>query len=146
MEQLSSHMSFPSKFIFLPAFIALFGFEWVSSAVDLGRVDWFGAALWLIVSAVFYAMLGPLKRVRFDGTHLWISNWRREIVVPVSEVVDVYQQKWLSTSPVTITFASRSEFGESVQYMPPFSFGMWGEDPEVTMLREIATASRAASD
>jgi len=146
MEQLSSHMSFACKFIVLPAIVGLFGYEWISAAIDMGRVDWVEAGLWLLISAVFYATFGRLKRVRFDGTQLWVSNWRREIAIPVGDIIDVYQQKWLATSPVTLTFASRNGFGESVQYMPSFSFGMWGEDPEVTMLREIAAASSAASD
>jgi len=145
VQQLSSHMSFACKYIVLPAITGLFAYDLVSSAIESGRVDWVGVVMWLVLAAVFWAMFGGLKRVRFDGSQLWISNWRREIVIPVGDVVEVDQQKWLSTSPVTLTFASRNDFGESIQYMPPFSFGMWGEDPEVAMLREAASASRAAS-
>ena len=145
VQQLSSHMSFAYKFLVLPALVGLLAFDWASSAIDSGRVDLVGVGAWLLFAVVFWAMLGRLKRVRFDGTQLWVSNWRREIVIPVGDVLEVNQQKWLSTSPVTITLASRSDFGESIHYMPPFSVGMWGEDPEVAMLREAAIASRAAS-
>ena len=145
MQQLSSHMSFVYKFLVLPAITGLFAYDLASSAIDSGRVDWVGVGMWLVLALASWAMFDRLKRVRCDGTQLWVSNWRREIVIPVGDIVDVEQQKWLSTSPVTLTFASRSDFGESVQYMPPFSFGVWGEDPEVAKLREAAIASRAAS-
>ena len=145
VQQLSSHMSFAYKFLLLPAVTGLFAYDLAASAINSGRADWVGVAVWLVLVVWFWTMLGRLKRVRFDGTQLWVSNWRREIVIPVGDILEVDQQKWLSTSPVTITLASRSDFGESIHYMPPFSVGMWGEDPEVAMLREAAIASRAAS-
>ncbi|MBN2193607.1 MAG: hypothetical protein JW751_12390 [Polyangiaceae bacterium] len=70
-----------------------------------------------LVTALVWWGFAPLKRVRMNDRELWISNFRREIVVPLTEVADVTQDSWNHLT--TITFRSDTPFGRSIRMMPP---------------------------
>src|SRR5712692_151442 len=59
-----------------------------------------------------------LKRVRMDERALYISNYSTEIVVPLANVAEVSENRWVNIHPVTITFHSDTEFGPRVVFMP----------------------------
>lgn len=42
---------------------------------------------------------GPLKRVRLDDRVLYISNYRKEIVVPLRAVAEVTENRWTNIHP-----------------------------------------------
>ncbi|OLC37597.1 MAG: hypothetical protein AUH81_05950 [Candidatus Rokubacteria bacterium 13_1_40CM_4_69_5] len=85
----------------------------------------------------------PLKRVRMDDKALYISNYSTEIVVPLANVAEVTENRWLNIHPVTITFHSDTEFGPRVVFMPKRRwFAFWSSHPVVD---EIRTTARRAT-
>lgn len=104
--------------------------------------------IFLMVLAVgatfFWRLLMPLKRVRIDGTSLYVSNYRTEIGIPLSDIVDVSENRWLNYHPVTIRFRDETAFGREITFMPKLRFfAGWSSHPIVAELRALAdSASR----
>jgi hypothetical protein len=77
-----------------------------------------------------------LKRVRMDDQALYISNYLREIAVPLSNVAEVTENRWLNDRPVTIRFHSPTEFGSRVVFTPKWRWlAIWSSHPVVEEIR-----------
>lgn len=96
-----------------------------AGALGLAFIWWFG---------------GSLKRVRMDDTALYVSNYSKEIAVPLTEVTDVTQSWGASVNPVTIAFRSATEFGTSVEFIPELRWGSLLGSPPVTKEIQAAVA------
>ena len=142
-------MTFPMKYLFTIVWIGGFGlgtlFVWLHAPTaqdgDAMPPDmrWLFLGMWIVGSALLLWSLAGLKRVRMDATQLYISNYRREIVVPFANVVDVTENRWVNIHPVTLHFRSPTAFGQRVTFMPTaLIFGMFRSHPVVAQLRERA--------
>jgi hypothetical protein len=146
-ETISSRGTFFIKFIF-PA-MWIIGVGWGAASEFAGRGDgapasrWGVLALWVAGSAFFLWFCVPLKRVRLDGNVLRVSNFRREIAAPRSQIASVAQNRWLTLRPITIRFRDDMPFGRRITFIPPARFRRlaWQEDP---IVRELRAASAEA--
>jgi len=101
----------------------------------------------LLGSAFIYWTCIRLKRVELDDTALYISNYRTEIMVPLRDVEDITENRWINIDPVTGHFVRDTEFGPSIVFMPKlrwFAF-FFSSHPIVAELREAIARSRGAS-
>jgi hypothetical protein len=152
---LSSAQTFLMKMLFPPLWIG--GFAAVTLSLFLAPDSWHGAdggppdpeLKWVFLfgtiagTAFIWWSCIRLKRVRMDDKALYISNYSREIVVPLVNVAEVTENGWLNIHPVTITFHSDTEFGSRVVFMPKTRwFGFWSSHPVVD---EIRTAANRAT-
>jgi len=64
-------------------------------------------------------MLAPLKRIYIDNDFLYVSNYLREIKIPLSEVRNVDEPDFSSHRRVLIWLHSPTEFGNKIVFMPP---------------------------
>jgi len=140
MERISSRLTFVWKFIFLPVWIVGFGIGALGLWLDMGQgnghlpsvekkreilVAWIGGVTFLLWSCA------GLKKVRMDSTHLYISNFRTEISVPLIDIVDITYHRWLNL-PAVIHFRTPTVFGPSIKFLPPevfIPFHWWGAIP-----------------
>ncbi len=62
----------------------------------------------------------PLKYVAMDDTCLYVSNYRRELRIPLSQVVEVRERRGSRNAvrDVTIRLASPTEFGDKIRFIP----------------------------
>jgi hypothetical protein len=139
-ETVSSLLTFFYKFIFTSVWSGGFGLgtlaTFLSPKPDATR--WQFAAAWAIGTAFLLLTCARLKRVKLDGANLVISNYRRDVTVPVSEIADVRQNRLLNLRPVTITFKRQTSFGSAIIFMPCASSRLFSEDDIVTRLRSLA--------
>lgn len=80
-----------------------------------------------------------LKALSVDGRFLYVSNYVDEITIPLSQISDVTENRWVKGHPVTIHLKSPSEFGDKIVFLPiiePFLF--WGSHPVVSELKAMA--------
>jgi len=49
---------------------------------------------------------------------LHVSNFRKEIVVPLTFIESVTENRWINVHPVTIHFRGETEFGRKISFMP----------------------------
>jgi hypothetical protein len=148
---LSSVSTFPAKFVLPTLWIStggIGGFGILSSWFDVVRdgriptpskVQFLFLGAWLLGSAFILWINVGLKRVRIDGQQLFISNYVREICVPVGAIADVRQNCWLNSRPITITFKDATEFGDEITFIPKWRFLRTPFcDPIVGELRRLA--------
>jgi len=139
------------KFIFPVFWIGIFAAGTLS--MFLAADSWHGAGntrpdpeqRWLfllitIFGAVFIWWTSMrLKRVRMDDQALYISNYVKEIVVPLSNVAEVGENRWINIHPVTVRFHSQTEFGSEITFMPKVRlFAFWSSHPVVAQIRKAA--------
>jgi len=75
-----------------------------------------------------------------DAQQLFVSNYVREIGIPFSAIVDVRQNRWLNSRPITIYFRGATQFGDRVTFIPKWRFRIqfWRIDPVVDELKQLA--------
>jgi len=79
-----------------------------------------------------------LKTIDVDDHNLYISNFTKEISLPLSEILNVTQNRWLRGELVTIHLKSASEFGKKILFLPRFRFFPFGQHPVVRELKALA--------
>lgn len=96
--------------------------------------------IWIFGSTfIFWASAG-LKRVRMDERQLYVSNYAKEISIPFGAIVDVKQNRWLNSRPITVYFRDSTEFGDRASFMPKrrIRIQFWRVDPVVDELKKLA--------
>jgi hypothetical protein len=77
-----------------------------------------GYTFLLIGSVILYKVLGVLKRVEVDDSHLYVSNYLKEVRVPLSDVEYVDGPEHSSHQRFKIYLRSPTAFGDVVVFMP----------------------------
>lgn len=78
--------------------------------------------LYLFGGVLFLWKFGPLERVHIDGEFLYVSNYFKEVQIPIVDVKDVREASLLTNSPrrIVLTLKSPSPMGDRIQFAPPF--------------------------
>ena len=148
---ISSSQTFLLKLGFVPFMFVSSGIAAIESFLSVHpgnptdplQSKWLYLALWIFGSLFFYRMLGRLKRVVLDGADLRISNFRREIVVPLRDVEEITENRGGHGRTVTLRLRKRTEFGDSVVFMPRMrAFPLFWSHPIVAELRAAADRAR----
>lgn len=86
-----------------------------------------------------YMTVMRYKKVLIDEHFLYVSNYRKEIKIPFSEIADVTEIKWHRTRPITIHLKTSSEFGRKIVFTPKFNgFRVFAENPIVAELKKLS--------
>lgn len=98
--------------------------------------------IWIVGTAFILWTCAGLKRVRVDSKSLYVSNYLREITIPLSVIEDITENRWVNIHPVTIYFRNVTEFGQRITFMPTIRFfGLWSSHPVVAELKLLAGRS-----
>ena len=147
LHTLSSAQTFVMKFIFPIMWIGGFTIatlsffvlprSWNSGGVPPDpQMKWFFLLATVIGTAFISWLCVPLKRVQMDARALYVSNYFRDVVVPLTNVADVTENRWINIHPVTIHFHTDTEFGPHVTFMPKVRwFALWSSHPVVEDIR-----------
>ena len=151
MRTLSSGQTVLLKFLFPVFWIGGFGLGtialWLAPSHARGgpspvETKWVFLAAWILGTAFILWISVGLKRVRLDGDTLYISNYMREIGVPLGLVELVSENRWINVRPVTIQFRQPTEFGDKITFIPKARpFGPWNPNPIVAELQALAAAT-----
>jgi hypothetical protein len=146
---LSSLQTFIFKFIFPVVWIGLWGVGTLTMFLnpqDRPDVPPRGLFLliWFLGVAVILWSCVRLKKVSVDENFLYVSNYLKEISIPLSDIYDVTENVWLNIHPVTIHLKSPSAFGRKISFMPQAKFTFFSSHPVVEELKEMARSRQAA--
>lgn len=138
------------KFVLPVLWITMFGVGTINLFVltDEGPESspaWFTLFVWIAGSAFLLWDTVRLKVVNVDEHFLYVSNYLKEITIPLADIYDVTENVWLNTHPVTIHLKSRSEFGNRIVFMPKTRFLFFSSHPVVKELKQLAR-SRVAQE
>lgn len=149
METISSRLTFVMKFFF--PLVLISGSSVVTLSIWLDQMHytngdllpleekWKFLAAWIVCTTYILWSCVGLKKVRMNSTHLYVSNFRKEIAVPFMDIVAIAEHGWLGL-PSTIQFRAPTEFGLSIKFLHPDSFipfyYFWGSHSAVEDLKE----------
>ncbi|HEV7904009.1 MAG TPA: hypothetical protein VGO96_09220 [Pyrinomonadaceae bacterium] len=146
---LSSLQTFIFKFIFPVVWISGWGMGTASMFLnpqnnpDVPPRGLF-LLLWFVGVAVILWSCVRLKKVSVDENFLYVSNYLKEISIPLSDIYDVTENIWVNIHPVTIHLRSPSDFGHKIYFMPQAKFTFFSSHPVVKELKEMARAKQTA--
>ena len=85
----------------------------------------------------------PLKAVSVDGRNLWVSNFRKEIAIPLSEVKQVAEVEQFRFKLIVLSLRRPTEFGRQIKFMPRAQLRLWKEHSAVGELRRLIESQAA---
>jgi len=154
-ENLSSANTFFSKIVFPIFWIGGFATGTASlflmgadTQVDTKQIPppdmkWIFLAATLAGSVFLYWGCVRLKRVALDDHAVYVSNYLKEIAVPLQEIECVSENRLINIHPVTLTFRYETEFGRRVVFMPKVRlFALLSSHPVVEQLRMASARAR----
>jgi hypothetical protein len=145
---LSSAQTFWMKFVFPTIWISMFGLA--TLALFLGALrgpdnspppedmKWGFLAAWVGGTAFIYWASARLKKVRIADSALYVSNYLKEVRIPLDAVADVTENRWINIHPVTIHLRTTTDFGDRITFMPKIRIFGWRSHPVVAELRGLA--------
>jgi len=144
---LSSRLTFFTKVIFPIAWISGFCIGtiamWVSDNAPNQVKRGFLACL-ILGSLFIWWSCARLKRVRIDGRTLYISNYLREIALPLNIVEHVSENRAINIRPVTLYFRRATDFGNKILFMPKARMmWFWHSHPVVGEIRQMVERATA---
>ncbi len=154
-RSISSSLTFFYKVVFPPLWIG--GFALATLVLFAGggglrdnagnppppELRWFFLLATVAGGALLYWFCVRLKRVELDNAALYISNFAREIRVPLQDIEDVTENRWVNIHPVTVHFYRETEFGSSIVFMPEMRwFAFFRSHPIVAELRDAVRRAR----
>ena len=153
-QTISSALTFAMKVVFPVVWIAIVGTLTVRLFLETGRVEGGAggspspAAAWIVlVTAVPGQDAKPTETApELDRKALYVSNFMKEVVVPLREVDRITENRWVNIHPVTIHFRRDRGFGSRIVFMPTHRwFGFSSSHPIVAELRRAVDRVREAS-
>jgi len=155
---ISSAQTFIAKFIFpiiwisgfaamtLVLFLGGGGFQDTSGNPPAPEMKWWFLLATIGGSAFIYWFCIRLKRVALDSGHLYVSNYQREITIPLRDIEEVTENRWINIHPVTVHFFRETEFGTAIVFMPTVRwFAFLSSHPIVKELRAAAERARGSN-
>jgi hypothetical protein len=93
-----------------------YGLFWLS--YDSRKLD-YGAWLAFFLFAGFCSwLMGFYKRLAVEGDTLYVSNYLKEVRIPLADVEKIDGPDLTSARAITLTLRCRSEFGGRVRFTP----------------------------
>jgi hypothetical protein len=136
------------KFLFPTFWIGLFGagtaMLWIggfdgAKAPPPLEMKWVFLLAWIAGSTMMWFLCARNKRVEIDDSFIYVSNYVREISVPLDQIETVSENRWMNPRQVAIRFHSDTGFGQTIQFIPKTRFfGFWSSHPVVAELRGLA--------
>ncbi len=96
-------------------------------------------AVAVLGACLFFWHGSRLRKVILDGDTLVISNYSRDVSVPLTSISQVKGSRWAKTKDVIITFDHDIGFGDKVVFVPKTRWlWPWQEHPIAAEMRKLA--------
>ena len=148
-RELSSRLTFVAKIVMPGLWVLVWLVITLTALVGVDRRTAPPPLLFFVLGAVgtaiiYFAVMRYMK-VSVDETFLYVSNYSKEIRIPLSDIGDVTEIVWLRGHPVTIHLKRRSEFGSKVRFTPKSQgFRFLSPHPVVGELKALAERNGSA--
>jgi hypothetical protein len=107
----------------------------------------FFLCLWMcIVGSWCYFVMIPLKKLSIDAYagRLYISNYFKEISVPLSEIEDAEETgEFRGLHCITLYLRTPTEFGRKIKFLPYAEMRWWWNWKEHSLVGELKRMARA---
>jgi len=144
IREISSRLTFFHKFI-LPGIFALsiinIGLQYLTGWFSSTTLEMTGIMVLLPVAFLCVSILfqWPLKKVYLDERNLYVSDYRVEAVIPVTNIARVSEFFFSEPRRVTIHFKEPTIFGRKIVFIATYRFSpfaAFASHPVVSELRK----------
>ena len=105
---------------------------------EIGGIKWVFLAMLFLGAALMYWFGIRLQAVSVDDEYLYVSNYLKEVAIPLTAIDRVTENRWVNIHPVTIHLKSPSGFGDQITFMPKTRwFGFFSSHPVVDELLDL---------
>lgn len=112
-----------------------------------GWIKWVFLATTVGGGALLYWFCGRLKRVELDRNALHVSNYWKEVAIPLRDVEGITENRWVNPPQVTVRFRRGTDFGTSIVFAPKMRWLASTEPhPIVKELEAAVRRARGTSD
>lgn len=137
MRPLSSALTWFYKFVFSALWIGGFGLGTVamfvashtSSGEDLREIRWLFLAAWIAGASMIYWTCIRAKKVSLASDSLVISNFRRELRIPLRDVERVTGSFLWNPELIWLHFRRPNDFGSKIVFIAPMRWFPYGRHP-----------------
>ena len=141
-RKISSNWTFFQAFVFSPIWILVL-------LCILLIVEWPMGALipltMILCLSIWFVFCISLRVVQVDDRFLYVSNHRKEIRIPLSDVHEITEHAWMNLHPVTLHLSTPSAFGLRIRFMPKtWQAFFWRSHPIVAELGKMVAQAKAA--
>lgn len=134
--RLSTSLTFIWKYLYTGFFILSFGLGTILAIMEGGDVALIMVILFTGITYFLYFRLGRAKKVFMDSEYLYISNFFKEIKVPLKEISDVKDDSWSQLRPIVVHFKEETEFGDRIMFLGRMeAFLFFSDHPAANKLR-----------
>jgi hypothetical protein len=92
-----------------------------------------------VVTVILYFAAVKYMKVGVDEKSLYVSNYLKEISIPLSDIADVTESLWARGHPVTVYLKTTSPFGKKISFLPKSQgFKFLKSHPVVAELKQMA--------
>jgi hypothetical protein len=96
----------------------------------------------LMIPALYWFGL-RLKKVAVDDRHLYVSNYVREIAIPLSDIESVSESWLIQPKLIYVRLKAKSLFGRKIVFAPPVRrFSQFRPHPVVDELKQMIQPRR----
>lgn len=138
-----------SIFAFLGLFliVAGLGYEWKKPVGTSAPVSSSERVLYVMTGlSGFYWVwqCACLKRVEIDDTSLYVSNYRTEVQIPLSEITALREtgSYWFT---IIVTFRNKTRFGRAIVFRPRHRSYRSGPHPTTRQISELVETARSGT-
>ncbi len=100
--------------------VAIAAILWVSFFVE-GTPDLLRVVLATVIAAasmIYARWLDRAKRVWIDANNLYVSDYRREMQIPLANIKTIKVTTWIRPLRISVWFAKPTIFGEKIAFFP----------------------------
>lgn len=150
-KTISSKLTFFMKFI-LPllwflSFFNLLRFIFTDQPQPPELPKEFIIFFWVFGWFIIYWFYFRLKKVSVFGEFFYVSNFLKEIKIPITDVEKITENVFVNHHPITIHLTEKSEFGRKIVFMPTFRlFAFFSSHPITEELRGLVRSKKSAWD
>lgn len=99
---------------------------------------------WIIASVYFIWFARRLKFVSVDDDFLYVSQFRKQIQIPLTHIQHVKENFWATPKLITLTLSHPSEFGTEIVFVPtPLVFAALRSHPVVQEIESAVQRRRS---
>jgi len=127
-------------------FVGAPGFRESHGSPTPGWMKWLFLVVTVAGSGLIYWFCVRLKRVELDRNALYVSNYLKEIPIPLRDVEGITENRWANPHPVTVRFRRDTDFGTSIVFAPKMRWrDLASPHPIVAELEAAVRRARGAS-
>jgi len=116
-KRLSTSLTFFWKYVFSTVWLGVFTIGTIASIHACGIEGMFFFIALIFSFAIYYYSYYRAKSVHIDNEYLYVSNFKKNIKIPLKNIKHVSDNFMLNPRPIFIEFRNETEFGKRIMFI-----------------------------